>query len=146
MSRDLVWPRIRRKVLGKKGLICHWCGRRLINFSDIPDKKRIKVQKHKVVWRASGKIKEGWLATIDHVMPSSLGGSDELTNLVPSCHECNNVRGRFSDPSFRSRKNGRKVAFIVSCWTNRIRKYQMSKIAPGGKDPCEVEGRSDRLR
>lgn len=27
--------------------------------------------------------------TIDHIMPQSLGGSDELDNLALACHRCN---------------------------------------------------------
>lgn len=31
--------------------------------------------------------------TIDHVIPQALGGTDELTNVLCACHECNQDKG-----------------------------------------------------
>ena len=33
------------------------------------------------------------LATVDHIVPVFLGGSDSLSNLVSSCRLCNSSRG-----------------------------------------------------
>ena len=44
-------------------------------------------------------------ATADHYVPLSLGGSDQLGNLVPACAECNSQRGNRSPAAF--------VAFLV---------------------------------
>lgn len=30
--------------------------------------------------------------TADHIIPRSQGGSDELSNLLPACHQCNSTR------------------------------------------------------
>jgi len=35
------------------------------------------------------------LFTIDHILPRSFGGSDELENLALACHRCNNNRYNF---------------------------------------------------
>jgi hypothetical protein len=35
------------------------------------------------------------LFTIDHIVPRSIGGSDELENLALACHRCNNNRYNF---------------------------------------------------
>ena len=35
------------------------------------------------------------LFTIDHILPQSIGGSDELENLALACHRCNNNRYNF---------------------------------------------------
>lgn len=32
-------------------------------------------------------------ATLDHYIPSSKGGGNEIDNLRTACHECNNARG-----------------------------------------------------
>lgn len=125
LPRDLYWAKMRKHVLAKMGRRCYWCGRTLTNFSDIPERKRILIKKHKILWRGSGKVKEGWLATIDHVIPRSRGGSSRANNLVPSCHECNNVRSRFSDPVFKTRKASRRKKYILDCWTVRVKPYRI---------------------
>ena len=33
------------------------------------------------------------IATLDHVVPRSHGGNDELTNLVVACNKCNQEKG-----------------------------------------------------
>lgn len=55
---------VRRLVFGKTGGRCHWCG------GDA-----------------------GLTPEIDHVVPVSRGGSDELENLVLSCRPCNRSKG-----------------------------------------------------
>ena len=35
------------------------------------------------------------LFTIDHILPRSIGGGDELENLALACHRCNNNRYNF---------------------------------------------------
>jgi 5-methylcytosine-specific restriction endonuclease McrA len=32
-------------------------------------------------------------ATVDHVVPQSLGGTDDIENLVPCCKTCNSKKG-----------------------------------------------------
>ncbi len=51
---------------------CHWC--------ECP------------LRRAKDNSKEGQIATIDHLLPMSLGGHSGLGNLVASCFECNKWR------------------------------------------------------
>lgn len=34
----------------------------------------------------------GMANTADHVIPVSKGGTNEITNLVPACHDCNSTR------------------------------------------------------
>lgn len=33
-------------------------------------------------------------STVDHVYPTALGGTNEPSNLVPACHECNGVKSK----------------------------------------------------
>lgn len=38
-------------------------------------------------------LQEGVKMTIDHVVPLSAGGADELANLALACYECNRAKG-----------------------------------------------------
>lgn len=40
--------------------------------------------------------------TIDHRMPVSRGGTDDLENLVASCHGCNQSKRAMSEAEFRA--------------------------------------------
>jgi CRISPR/Cas system Type II protein with McrA/HNH and RuvC-like nuclease domain len=59
--------------------VCFWCGN--------PMSQSVK--------DADGKDADD-KATIDHVIPQSAGGSDDLSNLVLACHSCNNIRSRYN--------------------------------------------------
>lgn len=49
------------------------------------------------------------MATEDHLVPKSKGGSDLLDNLVLACNECNNQRGDMPAESFlRLKLEGRR--------------------------------------
>lgn len=39
--------------------------------------------------------------TVDHLIPQSNNGSDDISNLVPSCHECNSCKGKHPLDYFR---------------------------------------------
>ena len=38
-------------------------------------------------------IEDGAKLTLDHLLPHSLGGTNDATNLVTACHTCNSARG-----------------------------------------------------
>lgn len=45
-------------------------------------------------------------STIEHVLPRSLGGSDDPENLAMSCDRCNNTRGNMLVEEFMEKMNG----------------------------------------
>ncbi len=50
------------------------------------------------------KVPEEYLAklfTVEHRKPKCLGGTNDLSNLVPSCRVCNNRKGNFSESYLR---------------------------------------------
>lgn len=61
--------------------------------------KRLKIyarDEYRCIWctrRVALAVNSSRLATLDHVQPRSLGGSNEPTNLVTSCKRCNDTRG-----------------------------------------------------
>lgn len=61
----------RRLVLASSSS-CHWCRQPISTYLPRGD---------------------GNKATVDHLTPCSLGGTDELHNLVPACARCNERRG-----------------------------------------------------
>lgn len=71
---------------GRNG--CHWCGKRL---NLLPGKN-------------------GNLMTIDHVLEQALGGTDDHSNLVPSCGPCNVKR---SDKVFGGVKGRATLADVA---------------------------------
>lgn len=64
--------RARFEILRRDGFRCHYCGTR-------------------------GNETTGAGLTIDHVVPTTLGGSDDPTNLVAACRDCNS--GKSSVPA-----------------------------------------------
>ncbi len=49
------------------------------------------------------------LATLDHVVPKSLGGPLSADNVVLGCQACNNERGTLDADAFRARKRAAGV-------------------------------------
>lgn len=62
----------RNRLIRRHGTKCHWCGCQM---------------------RADLKPPEPRAMTLEHLVPISLGGSDNLGNLRLACHECNRRRG-----------------------------------------------------
>ncbi len=111
--------RKRQKQLGSEGYTCFWCWCPVTSVADIPRHKRIRIRNRKIIWRGDGKIKEGALATLDHLRP--IGNS----KTVISCAVCNEIRGRFMDETLwigrhGGVREGRKL-YIMNSWTRRIR-------------------------
>ncbi|NQT39765.1 MAG: HNH endonuclease [Planctomycetes bacterium] len=68
-SKPLSWY---RDVYIKEGYRCVYCGRDMLRDFD------------------------AWMSIeVDHVIPVSAGGSDDLDNRVASCNVCNWLKGRF---------------------------------------------------
>lgn len=42
------------------------------------------------------------IATKDHQIPRSRGGSDRIDNIVPACFDCNRRKGNMTEEEFRS--------------------------------------------
>lgn len=66
--------RVREQVIAKTGGYCYSCGERFSNPSE--------------VW-------------IEHIIPFSAGGSDEIENLLPGCKICNWTRRNYSPHQIR---------------------------------------------
>ena len=69
--------RMRLELAKAQSWKCCWCGDQCHNHNVIDAK----------------------LATVEHIIPKSRGGTDSRWNLAMACHECNSVRGNDTNRS-----------------------------------------------
>lgn len=66
----------------------------LVNAGKLSHKQYIKTSDSQELFRKEYRENTKILATIDHVIPIALGGSDEEINLVTACLPCNLSKGK----------------------------------------------------
>ena len=66
-----------------------------------------------------------WEFCIEHMTPLSRGGTNEIENLVPSCIECNSIKGSKTLEEFRERVAEIKTECIHSKFCNQF--FEMYK-------------------
>ena len=77
-----------RKLRSPKPFRCHYCKAELLLSFD----RRLRCGTYRVPPN---------FATIDHLMPVSRGGSDDLSNLVRCCFRCNVLKGAMTEKEFK---------------------------------------------
>lgn len=75
LVRKTLWIEFGDRLIERDGLICCYCGRELV--------RTIKNRANQ--------------ATIDHVIPKTQGGRNQLDNLVLCCYACNQEKGGKTD-------------------------------------------------
>ncbi len=70
--RERVWLKYREQGRGTFFCVCFHCGER------IPGRAHM---------------------TVEHIIPRSRGGTNQMQNLRPACHDCNNGRGDTYHPA-----------------------------------------------
>lgn len=88
----------RLRVFAEKGLKCEYCSRmgiylikaeKPVKISKTKPKEKIVVTEYHIdIYTADFK-----LMTIDHIVPKCKGGGNNISNLIPSCAECNEEKG-----------------------------------------------------
>jgi len=84
-------------LLGKANRRCYLCGRAFSNdqvlkfldrqpYKALPDRTLIDK------WKPIYQMDKGWCIDIDHCLPISGAGSDDVDNYNLACHYCNNVK------------------------------------------------------
>jgi hypothetical protein len=91
-KRRAVGPQIFTEVAVRQGMFCYWCGVRVVRESQIPPARRMKKSENRILYYLGEELREDALATIDHLVRVSDGGTNEPVNLVISCQECNFAR------------------------------------------------------
>lgn len=82
-----------RKLQKRERNRCYWCGVEVIKIAEVPLQNRIKINRFTLVYADKKGIIEKPIATVDHLVRHSDGGSAKLSNTVLSCSECNFKRG-----------------------------------------------------
>lgn len=77
----------RLKVFWNKGCTCVWCG--LTGNKIVKSKIGKQIHYDLYYWGKDKRV----LITVDHIIPQSLGGSWDLSNLQPMCSKCNSKKG-----------------------------------------------------
>ena len=81
-----------------------------------------------LVWAGDNKNR----ATIDHIVPKSLGGTKRLTNLLIVCQDCNGKRGSEKLSVWAKKQNIPKLR-----WIREKEKLAMLTLYEGG--PCPIQ-------
>lgn len=80
------YSRLRPQVFATYGTACYWC-----HTQTIPAQPR-----------QAGRPRDPRERTVDHLIPRSHGGTNDLTNLRPACWRCNSSRGKRARPLTRA--------------------------------------------
>lgn len=85
-------PRIKYTIWERDGYVCSYCGDTVIDLSTVSD---MAVDNNWSWEKYERTLKELYLssASIDHKVPISKGGNNELENLTTSCIKCNTKKG-----------------------------------------------------
>jgi 5-methylcytosine-specific restriction endonuclease McrA len=73
----------RRRIYKRDGEVCFYCKQQIAHHPWI-----------------KGVARPSWASSVDHRIPRSRGGTDEDSNLVACCHECNIAKGSMTDAEF----------------------------------------------
>ena len=100
IASRLAWLEFRDDFVTRQTeLVCHYCGKKLV--SDVPDET--KRPRDRMFRRK--RVPKGRMATVDHVMPLSRGGSRyDVTNLVIACERCNGTKGSLTPEEWEEKK------------------------------------------
>jgi 5-methylcytosine-specific restriction endonuclease McrA len=80
-------PKTRLRIYDRDGWRCVWCTAQ-VERPTLPEDGLLV---------CSGDIRQ---ASVDHVVPRSRGGSNDPSNLITACAQCNAKRGHRSVPAF----------------------------------------------
>ena len=104
--RKRITKEIRERVHAKYGGYCAYCGT-LLQYKDMQ---------------------------VDHLHPVQKGGSNELSNLMPSCRSCNHYKESFTLEQFRERMSKTLETFRTSPLARLSARYGTAFIyAPWNK-------------
>lgn len=86
-----------REVAVRQGSYCFWCGVRVVREQLIVSSNRISKNETTIIYLSTdGGLREEVIATVDHLVRVTDGGTNDPENLVISCVNCNQERERLT--------------------------------------------------
>ena len=113
------------RLTGDKIFIqCHWCPKICVLWQKLPKESilspiykptgEFKFAKGMIKFVMDGQTLKYPIATTEHIVPLSEGGTNADINLTIACHECNSTR--CTPPNLRSSSS---VITCIQCQTNK---------------------------
>ena len=85
--------KILKKLLRQRGYKCEFCKTRVVQLRAISaDVRLIQTRTHVTYYVKSGDCKTTAIASLEHVLPLSAGGTYDFSNLKIACVSCNSKR------------------------------------------------------
>jgi 5-methylcytosine-specific restriction endonuclease McrA len=88
-----IGPKLRMAVLARDKFTCHYCGRfRVSDLAEPEFQRRLllaQIEKRAEMTARQLRFTADLQLEVDHRVPTSRGGTDDLGNLVTSCQDCN---------------------------------------------------------
>lgn len=79
----------------------------------------LAIQEHRCIY-CNRRFENGFAATIDHLLPVSLGGTDWALNILMACHACNSRRGTTPFRTYCKTLSPTQNRRILSCLIRRM--------------------------
>lgn len=86
------------RLYAKHNSLCHWCKSATAMRRFVEPASLISATNGFLTWRDGDVVLRARLATVDHVTPISEGGTNDATNVVLACADCNQNRTRTKSP------------------------------------------------
>lgn len=100
---------------------CCYCSRRTWMFDQTEPEKPFEID------RLPG-MSKGQMATADHIIPRSHGGSEGLSNLIMACLRCNNLRGDMPAMAFwEAIQDPVKIRSLIAERSRLVQRNQAAK-------------------
>lgn len=93
MAKTTYWQRYGKQLAERDGMKCHYCGTWVEPHNDLAARFWKRRGEFLTMTSEEGRYVLEHTATVDHLVPKSAGGSNDLDNLVIACHPCNTGRG-----------------------------------------------------